>query len=371
MPKASEILIVAGDPSGDQHGAELVSALRKQIPGLRISAMGGVHLRAVSDKFLYPLVELGGFGFLEPLFRLPRFWKAKNIVRDFLVTHHPVVVIPIDFYGFNIHVSRLAHAMKIPVCYFVSPQVWASRPSRIQKLAKVIDEMLVLFPFEEQLYRDAGVKVRWIGHPLIDRVPAVSEPRSPDAVGLLPGSRWGTIQRHLPILIEAAEEMRRRRPQTIFTVFRPEGIPAERYAALIGDRSWLNLKIDKSYADRGRLSVVISVSGTAALENMLLGIPMVIMYRLSSITYAIARRIIRVPYIGIPNLLAKRPIVPELIQDDATPQRLADAALRFLDQPDVARQTRSELLELRAQLGPTGAVERAAEAIASRVAAAS
>ncbi|HVO32504.1 MAG TPA: lipid-A-disaccharide synthase, partial [Elusimicrobiota bacterium] len=314
MPIAAEarrphILIVAGDPSGDERAAALAEALRLRLPALRLTALGGAHLAKVVDTLAYPLVDVGGFGFAELATKLPRLWAAWRTVQARLREDPPDLVVPVDYYGFNIHVARAAHQRRIPVVYYISPQVWASRPHRVHHLAKVISKMLVIFPFEVDLYRRAAVPVVWVGHPLRDRMPAPREEASPPVVGLFPGSRRGTVMRHLPLLVETARRLRTQFPSCRFQLFRPLELPEELYRASLADDPWIELLYDPNYDQRPKLCVAITVSGTASLENMLLGIPMVIMYRLPALTYQIAKRLIRVPFVGIPNLLAGRAVV--------------------------------------------------------------
>jgi len=364
MPECKHVLIVAGDPSGDQHGAGLAQALKQNVPGLRISALGGTHLRQTADQFVYPLVEVGGFGFWEPLLKLPKLWTAWRQLKSILREDPPAVVIPIDYYGFNIHVARLAKQKGIPVLYYISPQVWASRPHRLKELAKAVTKMLVIFPFEERLYREAGVPVRFIGHPLLDRIPDPSQPNGTVSIGLFPGSRWSVVERHLPILIETARELSKTFAGAEFVLFRPLELAEERYQPFLAQTPWLRVTCDPDYAQRKRLSLAITVSGTASLENALLGIPMIVMYKLSPLTYAIARRLIRVPHVAIPNLLAGRLLVPELLQTDATPEKLAAAARVLLEDSASSQQMRRDLLLLRTQLGERGSTQRAAEEVA-------
>jgi lipid-A-disaccharide synthase len=355
-------LLVAGDPSGDRHGAALAQALKAKVPGAKIAALGGPHLKALADVFGYPLTGIGGFGFWEPLFKLPQLWKARAEFQTLLKEWKPDAVIPIDFYGFNIHVARLAKKAGVPVYYYISPQVWASRPHRIQALGKAVTEMLVLFPFEEDLYKKAGVPVSFVGHPLLEQMPGPSTEAPEMLVGLLPGSRRSVIQRHLPILISTAQRLRAQHPNLKVYLFRPEEIESAFYAAALAEAPWITLTPDPGYTLRRRLWLAIGVSGTAALENMLLGIPMIIMYSLSFLTYQVAKRLIRVPFIGIPNILAGRAVVPELIQAEATPEKIAAAAHTLLQDASARAAMRDQLLQLRSLLN-TGGSARAADTI--------
>jgi lipid-A-disaccharide synthase len=362
MPNGKHILVVVGDPSADRHGAALVQALKQQDGNVRVSALGGAHLRKVANDFVYPLVDVGGFGFWEPLAKIPTLWKVKRRIRRLLENDPPEMVVLMDYYGFNIHIAELAKSRGIPVVYYISPQVWASRPGRIQRLARFVDRMLVLFPFEEAIYRQNGVPVTYVGHPLLEQLPEPAEPPASPRIGLLPGSRRNTVDRHLPIMAAAAELLHERFPNAEFLFFRPEELPESLYAPFLAGRPWLRVVTDPFYEERRRLTIALSVSGTAALENMLLGIPMVIMYRLSFLTFWIAKRLIRVPYIGLPNLLANRLIAPEHVQSDATPERLSKTIGSFLSDPERLRKLREELLKLREQL-QGGASRRAAQEI--------
>jgi lipid-A-disaccharide synthase len=361
------ILFVAGDPSADRHGAALIDALRARKPDLRISALGGANLQEKADHFLYPLVGLGGFGFWEPILKLPQLWKASSIIKEFLAREKPDLVVPMDYYGFNIHVARQAHAKGIPVIYYISPQVWASRPGRVQELAAAVDKMLVLFPFEADLYRKAGVPVAFVGHPLIERLPPPGAEAPTPVIGLLPGSRRGTMTRHLPTLIQTAELLRQEIPQMRCVLFRPNEIEEAFYRPFLTQSPWIELQADPGYETRRSLWLAIGVSGTAALENMLLGIPMIIMYKLSLLSYWIARAIIRVPYVGIPNILAGRSVVPELLQDEATPERLRQTARTLLQEPARRAEMRTALLSLRSTLQEGGSA-RAADEILGMIA---
>jgi len=356
------ILIVSGDPSSDRHGASLIEELKSKRPDLRVSALGGSYLRQKADTFLYPLVGVGGFGFWEPVMKLPQLWKAMATIKTLFKSDRPDLVVLMDYYGFNVHAARQAHSAGIPVAYYISPQVWASRPARIGKLAKVIDKMFVIFPFEEDLYKKAGVPVRFVGHPLIEKMPAPTGESFGPTLGLLPGSRRSTALRHLPILVQTAQKLHQEFPDARCYLFRPEEIEEEFYKPFLTGAPWIKLLTDPDYETRKTLWLTIGVSGTAALENMLLGIPMIIMYKLSQVTYRIAKALIRVPYVGIPNLLANRLVVPELLQDEATPERLAEAARPFLSTSKKRAETRQALLALRSTLAAGGSA-KAAEAI--------
>ena len=361
MRRDPHVLLIAGDPSADRHGAALVDALRAKCPEVRISALGGGHLREKADAFAFALVGVGGFGFWEPLLKLPQLWRAWTALQTILKRDPPDLVIPMDYYGFNIRAAASAHRRGIPVVYYISPQVWASRPHRIRRLASVIQKMLVIFPFEVDLYKKAGVPVSFVGHPLTERLPSPAPESATPLLGLLPGSRRAVIERHLPLLIQTAAQLRQDIPHVRCILFRPEEIEEAFYLPFMDHAPWIELQTDPLYETRRHLWLAIGVSGTAALENTLLGIPMIIMYKLSCLTYWIAKRLIRVPYVGIPNLLAGRQVVPELLQAEATPERLATAAKPLLSSSALRSEMRRSLLSLRALLREGGTARAADE----------
>ncbi|MHB9154617.1 MAG: lipid-A-disaccharide synthase [Endomicrobiales bacterium] len=355
------IFIAAGDLSGDIHAAHLARALRRQEKDCRIVSLGGKNLEEASDEFLENLVSLSAFGFWEPLrqyFRLRTIF-GKTLLRSW-DRRRPDKVVLVDFYGFNIHVARQAFARGIPVYYYISPQVWASRPGRIKNLARYVKKMLVILPFEEELYRRANLDASFVGHPLIDLVPGPELSTRPRAgkpvIGLFPGSRPGIFRRHLPILLEAAEGIRKECPSE-FKIF----IPANLAASVQGLP--FPVVTENDYRERKCLDLAITTSGTVSLENTLLGIPMVVMYRLAWFNYFLARLLVRVPYITMANILAGEPLVPELVQHRARPGNIAREALGLLRDPALLKKTRERLYGLRKTLGEPGVADRAAALI--------
>jgi lipid-A-disaccharide synthase len=367
MTNAPLFLVVAGDPSGDLHASNLIAALKAREPGTRVAAVGGPLCRAVADEFLEDLASRGVTGFLEPVLKIPFLLKLRARLQAFMKERRPDALICVDYYGFNRRVLPLAKAEGVPAFYFVSPQVWASRPGRVQVLKRFVKKMLVIFPFEEKLYRDAGVPAEFVGHPLLDLIP---EPKTPGSnggasiVGLLPGSRTSELKRHLPVFFEAFRLLRAKRPTLQGYLF----ASANQNDDAFGDLpEGIVLVREQHYAKRAVLDLALCSSGTATLENALLGVPMVVIYKLSWPTYAIARALVNVKHIAMANLLAGRGIVPELIQGDATPERVAAEASRFLDDAPYAAATRAALLAVRRSLGTPGAAGRAAAAILAEI----
>lgn len=388
-------LIVAGDPSGDLYGAMLARELRALDPEARFSAVGGRFLReeaAAGGRFLHDLASLGITGFLEPLRNLFLFLDIDRRIQDLLREDRPDAVVCVDFYGFNRHVLKAARAEGVTTCYFISPQVWATRPGRVRALKELVDRMIVIFPFEEKLYREAGVPVTWVGHPLLDILPPAlsgsgERPPSEDGgpmpaarnggageepsalkVGLLPGSRLSEIRRHLPVFLGALRRMLRDYPRCEASLFASAQVPDAVYEEFL--LPWrasggLEVKIvrEADYRERSGLDIALTSSGTATLENALLGVPMVVIYKLFWPTYAIARAMIRVPYITMANLLCGKRLVPELVQAQADAPGVAREALLILEDPRRLAGLRKELSALRGLLGGPGAARRAAEAV--------
>ncbi len=357
------VLIVAGDPSGDLHGSRLARALKAKEPGLKIAAVGGKLLEAEADLFSPALVCLGIVGFVEPLRQLPRLLALLRRLGEFLLSRRPLALVCIDYYGFNRRVLPLAKRAGVPAFYFISPQVWASRPGRLRVLKRFTTRMLLIFPFERKVYHDARIPHTFVGHPLLDILPDARSVKEHVGlrIGLLPGSRKSEVTRHLPVFLEALEKIRKDYPRIEAVVFGAGSLPDSAYAAATSLE--LELVRETDYRRRASMDLVLTSSGTATLENALLGLPMVVIYKMSWPTYAIARALVRVPYISMANLLAGKALVPELIQRDATGESVAAAALHLLEDSRRLGRIRGELLALREQLGGPGAADRAAQAI--------
>jgi lipid-A-disaccharide synthase len=369
MPR---VLFIAGDPSGDFYAAHAAEEIKTKDPRVEILALGGPSLRAAAHHFLFDLVSEGVMGFWEPLKKIPRFWHILHKVLEPALTQwRPDVTVPVDFFGFNRFAAQAARRAGSLVFYFVSPQIWASRPGRIHILKKTVDKMLVIFPFEELLYRSYGVPAAFVGHPLMDLLPDASaaspRPRVEPIVGLLPGSRPGEVRRHLPLFLKTADLLSQKIPGIRFVLFAAKTLSNDFYDRLLGPglrRPYLlEIVRDENYEWRSGLDLALTVSGTATLENALLGIPMVVVYKTSWITYSLARALIKVRYIAMANLLADRELVPELVQHHATPERLAAASLDLARDPGRRQNLRRDLLALRTQLGGPGAFGRIAAEI--------
>jgi lipid-A-disaccharide synthase len=404
------ILIVAGEASGDRLGARLVAAIQKQLPGARFVGIGGEALAAQGVELLARAEDLAVVGLTEVAGKLPAVAGALSEVRRLLRQRRPALTILVDFPDFNFLVARLAKWQRVPVMYYISPQVWAWRRHRVRTIARLVDRLAVIFPFEEDFYRREGVPVTFVGHPFMETLPDLP-PREvllkewgldPErlTLALLPGSRGSEIEGHLPAMLAAARLIREAIPEAQFLL--PLASTASRgvvekmvgsfLAAGPGNAAFytpkphqetvarasspgtkgregveqypdfsLTIIPGQAYAALHAAHLAVVASGTVTVEAALAGTPTVIVYRLAPLTYQVARRLIRVEHIGMANLLAGEGLFPELIQDDLTPHGLAREVLGWIKEPRRLEHLRLGLARVVKSLGPPGASERAAQ----------
>ncbi len=370
------VLIVAGDPSGDLVASQLVTSLKELQPDLFVVGVGGSRLEKVSDRFLENIVRKHALGFaISPKTILYFRHVLNEVIVPEIEQNSPDVVIPVDFYGFNSRVAKAAKNLGTKVFYYASPQFWASRSYRANQLRPFVDLFLCLFPFELEFYKKRNIPAQFVGHPILDVLPQMdaNQPlRVESVIGLLPGSRPGEIKRHLPVMVDACDKIASACPGTRFVLFTVPNVSRELYHDILGvakpSRCLIELIQDENYNWRSQLDLAITASGMETLENALLGIPMVVMYKTNWVTYCIARAIIQIPYLAMPNLLAGRRIVPEFIQWDATGDNIALPILEWMKDPKARLALRRELLSLREKFGGNGASDRAARAILEKVA---
>jgi lipid-A-disaccharide synthase len=374
-PTNKNILVVAGDPSGDLHAANLIKALLAKDPEINVTSMGGVRMQEVSTHFIYNLVSVGAVGFAEPFKHFFLWLKLIKLIRRYMEEKRPACVIAVDFYGFNHQVLGLAAHRKIPAFYYISPQVWASRPGRAAKLAKLTRELFVIFPFEADLYKKVKGNATFVGHPLLDLMPEPAAKDFPPAdgewkVGILPGSRKTEISRHLPLFLKAFYRIKEQHPKARAYLFAVPEFPDDRIVPALEavEKYWskdIEIVREKDYKVRSQMDFAFTCSGTATLENALLGVPMAVAYKMQRLTYAVAKRVAKVQYISLVNILLKKPAVKELIQEAATVDGLAREAFSYINNPPRLQAARKELIGLRTMLGERGAAERAAARIVS------
>lgn len=342
-----KIGILAGEASGDLLGTKLIHALQEHCSDLQIEGIGGPAMMAAGCKSLFDIERLAVMGFIEPLLRLPNLIKLRRDLYHHFTHHKPDVFIGIDSPDFNIGLELKLRQAGIPIIHYVSPSVWAWRRKRVHKIAKAVDLMLTLLPFEAKFYEEHHVPVRYVGHPLAEQIPLkpdmIAARRSlciaPDAtyVALLPGSRRQEIRYMAEPLLLAAKEVWRARPHLRFLT---SHVNEDRYQEFYDYYKQYAPELPLEFFTRRSQDVMLSAdvvvvtSGTATLETMLYKKPMIITYRMSGFTYQLAKRLVKVPYVGLPNLLAGELLVPELIQDQAKPEIIAKHIMDYLDHPE-------------------------------------
>jgi len=366
-----EIMLVVGEASGDAHGAQLVEALHERDSALKIYGVAGERLQRTRFEALFSVTELTGMGLVELAGNLGNLWRAYSVLKQAMKKRRPDLLVLIDFPDFNLRLARLAKTLHIPVLYYVSPQIWAWRKGRVRQIARWVDQMAVIFPFEAEFYERHGVRATFVGHPLLESVQARADrdatlsriglDAGKPAVALLPGSRRGEVSRHLPVMREAAVLLSKERDIQFFCVCASTIDASEIEAALAHAAVRIPVVKDDRYEAIHAADLVWATSGTATLETGLLGRPMIIVYRLSWLTFFIARLLVRVDHIGMVNLIAGERLVPELIQSDVNPARIAVESRILLDDPQVRSGVIAKLSTLRERLGGPGAADRVAE----------
>jgi lipid-A-disaccharide synthase len=372
--KPKKVMMVTGEASGDLHGAHLLEAIRQIDPGIQFFGMGGEALRRTGMNLLYHNQSLSVVGITEVLLKLRSIRKALRGLKQALDLEKPDLVILIDFPDFNLRLAKFASRRGIPVFYYISPQVWAWRSGRVRLIARWVKKMVVFFAFEVPIYKAAGVDVEWVGHPLLDVVkPTLSkddalqrlglDPRR-RTIGLLPGSREREVERLFPILLATAHLLQKEIPGLQFVIPLASSLPKTTLSPWM-KKTLLPVKVVEglTYDVMNLSELLIMSSGTATLEAAILGKPMVIIYKVSFISYWIGRALVHVKHIGLVNLVAGKGIAPELIQKDATPKRIAKEALRILNDPALRQEMTESMIEVRQSLGEPGAVQRAARIV--------
>ena len=366
------LLISCGEPSGDLYGAELLRHLRLDQPGLAAFGVGGDRLADQGVSLTAHVRDLAVVGILEVIRHIPTIRRSFSRVVAELDRQRPDAAVLVDYPDFNLRLAQELRQRAVPIIYYVSPQVWAWKRGRIRTIRDTVSRMVVIFPFEKALYEAASVPVTYVGHPLVDLVhPAPDrhafltglrlDPARP-VIALLPGSRTTEVANNLPPLIEAAGLVLRSRPEVQFVL---AAAPLLDAATLRARCSGVPIRVvaNETHAVVGAADVALVASGTATVETALLGTPMVVVYRVAPITYALGRRFVRVAHFAMVNLIAEREVVPELIQSDFTASRVAEEALSLLTDPRRAERMREDLADVRRRLGAPGASARAAAVV--------
>jgi len=371
MPR---LFLIAGETSGDRHAAGLVAELARQDPGSRFHGLGGPQMQAAGVSLTADLTRHAVVGTVEVVTHLATLARLYRKATRALDAWRPDAVVLVDYPGFNLRFAREAKRRRIPVLYYVSPQIWAWGANRIRTIQQRVDLMLVLFPFEERLYRAAGIPVQWVGHPLLDTV-RVTQPRadtllahhlSPHqpVVGVLPGSRVAEVQTLLPILVKAADRLAIQKPGLQAVVLKTAGLPEPLYQRVLSGNHLARLCLAEwNHNLLAACDLALVASGTATLECALLDLPMVIVYQAHPITWWLGKRLVKLPYLGLVNVVAGRRLVPECLQGEAIPSRIAEAASQILQSEQARHQMIAGFQEIRSSLGGPGASRRAAEAV--------
>jgi len=368
---SKRVVIVAGEASADLHGANLVLSMKKLDPGIRFFGIGDKEMEEAGVEILFSSSEMAVVGITEVFARFPAILMAFSRMKSFLKETRPDLLILIDYPDFNIRLAGVAKRYNVPILYYISPQVWAWRKGRVKKIADRVDRMAVIFPFEEEFYRECNIDVEYVGHPLMDTIPhnpskalALKElglEETSPVLGLLPGSRKEEVKNHLPAMVEAVEILASRYgglqcvlpiastipKDLIFPIIEPSPVPIRTTGGMLG----------KSLA---ACDLALVTSGTATLETAIAGIPMIVVYKLSPLSFWLGKRIVKVPFISLVNLVAGEMVVPELIQDDVNPQRLAEESVLLLEDGTRRINMVKDLERVKERLGKGGASERAA-----------
>ena len=366
-------MLSCGEPSGDLYAGALVAALRQREPDLEVFGLGGERFRAAGGELVADFHGLSVTGLTEALAVLPRSFRTLRLLTEAARTRRPDALVVIDYPDFNFRLMRAIKRLGVPVIYYISPQLWAWRAGRMKTMKQFVDRVLPIFPFEEALYRDAGMDVRFVGHPLIDLVAPVHsreqllrrlnlEPAKP-VMALLPGSRPNELERLAPVMAAAAPLIAEQVPDVQFIVARAPNLPDRLFESF--GIPGVTLRIVEGRTDDvlQAADTVVTASGTATVQTALHRKPMVVLYKLSPLTYRLGKGLARVDMYAMVNLIAGQRIVQELIQDDCTAEAVAAEAVRIATDTGYREQMIVQLADVCRRLGGSGASERAAEAV--------
>ncbi len=367
------LLLSAGEASGDMYAARLATALRARA-NVAIFGMGGLQMRAAGVDVVADYSEVSVVGITEIVRRLPALRRAMRRLVTEAKRRRPSLAILTDFPGFHLRLARKLRPSGVRNVYYVCPQFWAWRPWRVRLVRRRFSQALCIFPFEEKFYADAGVPVKFVGHPLVGEVrPSISRQEfcfqhgldaAKSVMAVLPGSRPAELGQHLPVLLDACNLIRRQ-ADVQFVLAAAPGLDTNSVRAAMSGGPCVTVVQGQTYDVLSTADVAVVSSGTATIEAALLGTPMVVVYRLTPLTAFLAKPLVRTPFYSMVNLVAGRRIVPELVQQDFTPHRVAEETLRLLSSSDTREEIRLGLAEVRARLGTPGAVGRAADIIAA------
>lgn len=373
-------MIVAGEPSGDLHASHVVQALKAKCSEVSFYGMGGDMMEEAGVSLDIHIRDSAVMGFAEAFAVLPKFLKKQALLKKRIRQQPPNALLLIDFAEFNMPLAKYAHTQGVPVVYYIPPKAWAWRPGRAKKLAKRANAIASIFPFETEFYQNAGAPAEFVGHPLVDFAKTdltLTQAReklglqnNTQVIGLMPGSRRSEVQRMLPIMLKAAANVVKDYPDSEWVLPLAPGISEELISDCkekIEDIPTIKLLHDQTYAAMRAATLMLITSGTATLEAACIGSPMIILYRTSWLNWRIINALTPLEHSGLPNLIAKKRIVPELLQDDLTPNTLTELTLDLLRNPEKLKTQRDSLNTVYQQLGESGAAERTAQLILDQI----
>ena len=373
-------MIVVGEPSGDLHASHVIQALKKQCSDLSLYGMGGDLMEAEGVSLNIHIRDSAVMGIAEALAVLPKFLKKQKLLKQHIRENRPDALLLIDFAEFNTPLAKYAKTQDIPVIYYIPPKAWAWRPGRAKKLAKRTNVIASIFPFETEFYQKAGANVVFVGHPLVDSAKTeltqleareqLSLSDNAPVIGLMPGSRRSEVQRILPIMLKAAVKISQTIPNTEWILPIAPGISEEIISECkegIKGIPTIQILYDLTYTAMRAATLMLVTSGTATLETACIGTPMIILYRTSSLNWKIINALTPLEHSGLPNLIAGKRIVPELLQDDLSTDSLTEHALKILTDPDECDAQREALNTVHKQLGEAGAAAKTAKLILEQI----
>lgn len=364
-----KLCVVTGEASGDLHAADVIRELRAEVPGIDVFGVGGAHLEREGVRIVQGIDEMAVFGLFNVIRQIPMFRRIFKRLMVTIAEERPDAVLLVDFPDFNLRIARECRKFGIPVIYFISPQLWAWRRGRIHEIRKNVDLMLVIFPFEESFYRERGVEAFYVGHPLVDQLHGIRKGSSgldssrPLKIALLPGSRRTEVAALLTPMLDAIAILQLRRPVETTILLAPTIDEAQLRSLIGGDREGITISSDT----KGKLAesdLAIASSGTATLECAIIGVPVVVLYRLGRLTYEIGIRLVKIPHFSLVNIVAGKRLVPELLQDAVTARNIV-TEIELLSGKEAYEEVTAGLERVRIELGEPGAARRAAGKIAT------
>lgn len=374
----AHVMILAGEASGDAHAAEFVEHLKRERPDIQVSGMGGREMvRAGVDVFFDSSI-IAVVGLVEVIKHWGDIKRAMATVRERLEKTRPDLLVLVDYPEFNLKMARRARELGIRVLFYISPQVWAWRPKRIHKIGRLIDHMAVIFKFEQNFYQQAGIPVSFVGHPLVDKVKPAADPAvlrerlgigaEDRVIGLFPGSRQSEISRLMPLMLETARLLQQRDARTRFLLPVASTLDYRDLERRCADSGLdIDLDGDDIYATIPCCDAIVSCSGTVTLEIALLGVPMCIVYRMSPLSYLIMSRLIKIPHIGLANIVAGKPVAREFLQDEATPENISAELTALIEDRNYRRQVIAGLAAVRENLGTGDGSQNMAQLVISLI----